>query len=246
MSRYHSRRERRSRLSDQESKRLMRQSLLLIIIGIILLIGFVFAGIPLLFKVAIYLGDLRSSSGPLEIQDTIPPATPQLNTLPTATVSATLSLTGFAEAQAQVDLYHNGIVADTTTVSETGEFTLNSVSLDQNLNHFYVIARDNSGNQSLPSSTQTVIFDSQAPNLLISTPQDGQQFYGTNEAIIMIKGTTDPDVSVQINNHAVVVSSDGSFTDRLSLNEGNNVINVVATDSAGNQAQIQLSVSYTK
>lgn len=210
------------------------------------MVGLVFVGLPILFKVAVYLGNLRDSSGPLEIQDTLPPSTPQLTTLPSATTSATLNLSGFAEARSTVSLYQNGNRLDSGPANEAGEFSFPSITLDQDLNRFYVLATDEAGNESLPSSTQTVVFDSDAPTLNILFPASGQQFYGPGEEIMTVKGSTDPQVTIRINDRIVVVASDGSFSERLQLKEGDNQLLFLATDLAGNQTSTQLTVNYTK
>lgn len=51
-----------------------------------------------------------------------------------------------------------------------------------------------------------------------------------------LRGVTEPNASVTVNGEPVVVGADGTFTHSINLSNGTNVITVVATDRAGNNA----------
>jgi hypothetical protein len=246
MIRYHSHRERRSRLGQQENIRLFKQTALIILVVLALLASLIFLGIPALIKLAVFLGDLRNSASPIETTDTIPPATPQFNPIPSATSSATLNLTGYSEPGANITLYQNGNQISTTLVDDQGVFTFPQVNLEPGLNRFYAIAQDIAKNDSLQSATQTTVLDNSLPTLTIQSPSDGQQFIGLNEQTINIQGTTDSDVSITLNDRLLVVNSDGNFNSRYSLQEGDNILKFTAIDTAGNSIQTQLTVNYSK
>jgi large repetitive protein len=245
MIRYHSHHERRSRLADLENRRLFKQTALIILSVVIFVSALIFLGIPALIKLAIFLGDIRSTSAPVEQSDTIPPATPQIVTLPVATSSAELDISGYTEAGAAVSLYQNGAHLVDSLASDQGDFVFPMVTLNPGLNRFYAVAKDAAGNESPPSSTQTIVYDSKAPNLVIDNPKDGQQFNGASAQMITVSGTTDPDVSVKLNDRLLVVNLDGTFTSKYPLQDGSNPLHFVATDAAGNTTNLDLTVSFS-
>lgn len=59
-----------------------------------------------------------------------------------------------------------------------------------------------------------------------------------------VKGRTVPDAVVSVNGELATVEADGSFTLSLSLEEGPNAIEVVASDFQGNEAARILTVIY--
>jgi bacillopeptidase F len=166
-----------------------------------------------------------------------------LTTLPEATTSSILTISGFAEAGSTVQLYLRGISAAEIIVNSEGEFNFENVHLREGQNEIYTIAKDSQGNTSQPSDSWTVTVDTEKPSLTLDTPQDGERFFDT-ESPITVSGTTEEGTSVTVNEHFVLVLGDGNFETKLSLNEGENKINVLATDQAGNQTTLILTVNY--
>ncbi len=244
MIRYRSPKERRSRMAEVENRRLVKQTILMLLVGLAIIGAIVFLGIPALIKLAVFLGEMKNSATPIAQEDTIPPPTPQLLTLPVATSSASLSLEGFTEKNATIKLFHNGQLSTETLANNDGLFVFQDINLEDGLNRFYTIALDASGNESPPSSIQNTIYDSEAPTLTISKPLSGQQFYGQNERLITVMGTTDPGVQVKLNDTLLVTNQDGNFSTTYQLNEGSNELKFSAQDSAFNTSESSLSVEY--
>jgi hypothetical protein len=65
---------------------------------------------------------------------------------------------------------------------------------------------------------------------------------GTNK--ITIKGRTVPDAVVSINADVVDVDSNGYFSMQITLDEGPNVFNIIATDDEGNEESTELIVFF--
>lgn len=234
-----------TRLEKQEAKRLMRQTYLIIAAIILLILGIIFVGIPALIKIAVFLGDIRASSTPITQEDTIPPATPQMTTPPTATTSAKINLSGYAEASSTVELYQNNSQVNEVLTDTNGTFEFISIALDPGTNRFYIKAVDAAGNQSPPSPVNTVIFDPNAPTINLDQPDDGQQFFGPSEQKITIKGNTDSDTTIKVNDRLAVVDSNGNFSLNYQLSEGDNRLTITATDKAGNTTTQEVSVKFT-
>ncbi|HQJ56262.1 MAG TPA: stalk domain-containing protein [Caldisericia bacterium] len=68
----------------------------------------------------------------------------------------------------------------------------------------------------------------------------------TDKDTILVKGKTNPDASVKINEQEVLVSSSGFFAKVMNLTFGENNIRVKAIDSAGNSKEVIKKVKYSK
>lgn len=65
-----------------------------------------------------------------------------------------------------------------------------------------------------------------------------------NTSSITVRGTTTPGAVVSVNGALASVDSKGAFQLTITLDEGPNIIEVVASDDAGNEADSILSVIY--
>jgi large repetitive protein len=245
MTRYKSRNQYHSRLQQQESKRLKRQTVFIIVATIGLIITLVVVGIPALIKMAVFIGDIRNVDEPLELRDTIPPQTPQLTPPPEATSSASLSIIGFSEPAATVTLFQNNQEKSKTIVDATGKFEFLQLELNEGSNSFYAIAKDAAGNESQRSVIYTVNYDTEPPELTISSPQEGTEVVGITRQNIRVEGTTEAGAKLNLNGNSLVVRSDGSFTTQFRLEEGENLLNFTAEDAAGNQTQTTIRVLFS-
>lgn len=106
-----------------------------------------------------------------------------------------------------------------------------------------VDASDHDGN----AATQTAVtfkVDTVAPTLNVTSPADNLI---TNQPLLTVTGTTNDvtssPVTVKINNESVTVQSNGSFSKQITLDEGNNIITVVATDGAGKSTTVTRHVT---
>lgn len=177
------------------------------------------------------------------ISDNIPPSPPQIAPLPEATNSASLDILGSAEAGSTLDLFLNGAEVKKVLVGDKGRFRLGSIKLTEGENNIFAKAVDEAGNESQESIRQTIIYDKEPPTLEIESPKDGKSFFGDQKEID-IRGKTEKDAIVNINERKVIVNLDGSFDSVYSLSEGPNEISIVASDKAGNKTQKSLKVYY--
>ncbi len=93
------------------------------------------------------------------------------------------------------------------------------------------------------SGTQsaTVLVDNLPPTLRLANLDDASR---VREANLTIEGLTDPEAVVQMEGHAslIPVDADGRFNIKQQLLEGSNLINISATDPAGNTALVSREV----
>jgi hypothetical protein len=140
-------------------------------------------------------------------------------------------------------LYINGLKVDSKLIGSEGGFEFSDIALTNGENIFYAISVDSAGNQSPQSAEQSILFKKTGPELEITDPKDGQE-YGKNIQNIQIIGKTDIGAQVRINDRFVPVADDGSFIYNFKLSDGENQITVKAFDTAGNQTEKILKVTY--
>ncbi len=234
-----------SRLKKIEERKNKQQGLMFVLLTLGFILILVFIGMPLFVKAAIFLGDLRSSSVDINQNDKTPPAPPRI--LPTyeATQSAEININGYSEPGTTVNLYQaNEFLADTLTDTD-GNFTFKQIELEEGENTFKFKAVDPIGNESDFSNVINIIFDDEAPFLTLTTPADGSQFFDDDREII-VSGETEIGVNVKVNNYVVVVDTEGNFVKKLLLLEGENEIEIIAIDKAGNRTKKLIKVKYSR
>lgn len=84
-------------------------------------------------------------------------------------------------------------------------------------------------------------FISAAPKLSVDSPIENQVVYRDK---IVVKGHSDPDSQVRINDQPVILQVDGTFSVEVVLTPGINDIKVVATNKFGKSALISRTVEY--
>lgn len=233
-----------NRFTTIEEKRNQKKTLIYIVLSIIIIVAFIYLGIPGLAKLASFVGDFKKGEEPIEINDTTPPAPPQLEDLPEFTNKANLKIKGSAEPGSTVKLFINDSSEEVLS-DKDGQFNF-STNLKKGENKISALAKDTTGNEGSPTSEKTVIFDDLPPDLEITAPTDGTSFYGSLQRQIVIEGKTEEQVSISINNRVVVVESDGRFSFATTLVEGDNNFNIKATDRAGNETTKGITFHYWK
>ena len=235
---------RKTRLQRKREKDSLKQAVKYLFLILFLLYLIVKLGLPGLIKMATFIGNIRSTSEQVEKQDQIAPFVPRLSPLPEATKSASLNISGFSEVGTTVQLFLRGISVKEIVTNSDGEFQFKNIHIREGNNEIYTIARDDQGNTSDKSTTWTVIMDSTAPILNLDAPNDGDKFFD-KDSPVTVSGKTGENVNLRINNRLVMVNSDGSFETKISLTEGDNEIEIVVKDEAGNETRSAIMVNYT-
>lgn len=121
-------------------------------------------------------------------------------------------------------------------VSTTGEFST-YVSLAEGENPIRIVAVDGAGNET--TITRVVIRDTTAPFIRIRSPQDGALI---NQKQVDVSGITEVEAYVTVNEGPASVGADGSFTASIPLIEGENMIEIISVDKAGNRGEERIRV----
>jgi len=226
--------------SSEEKKSL--QQLVLSILGIIsLLFLFFYLGIPLLVKLSGFIAGFKKETAPTQNETNIV-SEPFLDPLPTATNSAQIQVSGSANPGDDVILFVNDSKSGDKIVGKDGLFSFNNVSLDEGINEIYAQAKAGS-KESSPSIKVKIVYKNNPPKLEIESPKNGDVFK-REQREIDIKGITDEEVTVSINDRLIIVEPNGNFSSTYRLIDGENKIEVKATDSAGNTQTVEIKVTY--
>ncbi|MBU1126873.1 hypothetical protein KKF11_00835 [Patescibacteria group bacterium] len=233
-----------SRLNRTEKKKNLKTAFLFIFLTIMLGVAIVFVGIPLLVRLAMFLGDMRSPNLPIEKSDNIPPSPARFNSSFEATNSASISLGGFAEPSANISLFLNQEFDTEVVVDNEGNFLFDRIHLKEGGNLIYAIVADEAGNESNKSTTINIIFDNQPPDIEVASPANNQSFSQLNKQIT-ISGSLNENSNLLINDRTVILSSNLEFNYPYTLQDGENKINIIAIDKAGNKTEKELIIFYS-
>ncbi len=233
----------RSRLSQKQKSKSVKQLFLSIAGIIVILFLLVKLGIPMLINFSLFLAGVKG--GASNSQDTnsstilLPPI---LNPTYTATNSATISVSGTAIAKQSIQLFLNDDQIDATDTKSDGSFSFNNIVLNQGQN--IIKAKAKTGDKTSEFSVPlTITYGNKAPTLTIDSPQNGQTFSKDNRTV-NVSGKTDPDIRVTVNDFWAIVNDSGNYSYSLQLQNGDNTIKVLATDPAGNKTQQEIHVTY--
>jgi hypothetical protein len=144
----------------------------------------------------------------------------------------TVSLTATSPSGLAVSIYYRINAGSDTQYSSPVQLPEGSVT-------FSYYARDTQGNQE-PARQLTFKVDTTAPLITITAPLEGS---ATGSADIAVTGRTEAGASVVINSIPATTQPTGDFTGSVTLHEGSNAIQVVATDIAGNVGQTRVNVT---
>ncbi|MEN2768331.1 S8 family serine peptidase [Ornithinibacillus xuwenensis] len=160
------------------------------------------------------------------------------------TNEANVTVEGNASPTTTVTLSNNGEEVGSVEVGEDGTFSFDT-ELTEGENVFTAASIVN-GEEAGVSEAVTVNLDTNAPELTIDNPADGDE---TNRETVTVEGTVDDENLdfVKVNGQAATVDEDGNYSKRILLDEGENTIEVVAQDLAGNTSteSVTITADYT-
>lgn len=220
-----------------------KKNLLLSLLGIVVVVFLMFKlGLPFLINLSLFLS---GSGGNQELSVSKKSsfiAPPLLNPFPQATSSANIIISGIGSKDQTINLYINDELINKVRTQDDGAFSFNEL-IKPGENVIKVKAIENDVESEFSNSIATV-FKSSNPSLNIISPSNGQSF-SKDQNIADIKGTTDADVKVIVSGFWAITDDAGNFTYRLPLQNGENKIKIIATDTAGNKTEKEINVTYS-
>lgn len=232
-----------SRLASVEEKNNIKNAYKYVFLSILALVVLFVVGIPLVVKLAGFIGDLKKSSSPVEINDITPPAPPQFDQLPEYTKEERLEIKGKSESGATVSITTNNSSSD-VIANSSGEFNY-VFNLKKGENTISAMATDQSNNKSTSTQSFNVTYDNEEPKIEITNPTDGASYYGNSQRQLSIKGNVDEVVDLTVNGRIVMLKDDNTFSYATTLNEGENKFEVKAIDPSGNETLTSFTINFS-
>ena len=165
-----------------------------------------------------------------------------ISSIPQATNSAKIIISGSILNFDVVDFYLNKIKVK-EIVSSGDIFNEEIGDLEKGENSIYITAKSNDSKIEKSTITYKVFYKSEKPKLEITEPSDNST---TNIYEIKVRGNTDKETYIHINELPVVVDANGNFETSVRLKDGDNQIVATAVDIAGNTETKTLKVTYQK
>lgn len=232
----------RSRLNRKTDEQITKKTVLLGVMTAVLFFVVVFAGLPLLVKFSIFLGETRSRKEVI-VEKVLPPLPPRVVMPFEATNSSKININGLAEAKVQIELLKNDASLSKIETNENGEFVFEDVELNEGDNDFNLVAVSAKGGTSELSKTIKVIFDNKAPTLTMTNPVEDSLKVDNPDFDVV--GQSEKGVSVTVNGHVAMVDDTGQFKSKIQLNSGDNDVEIIVRDLAGNETRKKVKITYT-
>ncbi len=231
------------RLEKVQEKKL-RNKIILYIVILFLVLYFIFtSGIKLLLNSSSFIAGLfpQPSAKPLsKAQNSFNSI--DVSSIPQATNSAKFIVSGSILNFDILDFYLNGKkVKEVESSSDT--FSEEIGDLEIGNNNVYVLAKSKDSKIEKNTITYKVFYKNEKPKLEVSEPVDNLI---TNNQEIKVKGSTDKETYIRVNDLPVVVDANGGFETTVRLKDGDNQIVITTQDIAGNMETKSLKVTYQK
>jgi len=233
----------RSRLVRKTDEQITKKTVFLGFFTVLLFVLIIVFGLPFLIRFSVFLGESKSGKDTANKETVLPPLAPRLVIPFEATNSGKIDISGFAEANVNVELMKNDVSLGKAQVSDSGDFSFSGIDLSDGDNVFSVIAMTDKGGSSQASKPVSVLFNNKPPQLTITNPSEDN--VSVDSADFDIVGKTDKGVSVLINERVAMVDDQGQFKFKLQLNSGKNNVDVTVRDSAGNETKKSLTINYS-
>lgn len=231
-----------SRLDKHQNKVIMQRILIAVVLFIAFIIFFFNAGIKMLVSFTLFLNQLANSGSKQQVTQQVESFnTVNIDPIPSATNSATLTFSGTALNFDRLEIYLNDEKQDEITIADT--FSGEIKGLERGTNTVHFIAKSSTSKETKKTPDYDILYKSDKPKLEIKEPNDNSK---TNKEDIKISGQTDKETTVRINGQPLIVDVEGKFTTMFRLKEGENKIQITAEDIVGNQEVKNLTITYSK
>lgn len=233
---------RKSRLTRVKQKRESRRAVVYIILAIIIILAMITWGVPLMARMAgMLITEDTGVGGVSELR----PTPPIFSDIPEATTEEVVTVGGFAQPGVEVALYLDGVELERKLTDDAGVFKFDNIELTEGENWVYAVAISSRGQESEQSKRYTIVVDSTAPELTISSPADGEVFRGQGQRITTFQGMVEEEgAKVYVGERMAIVSTDGTFELAYQLMEGDQEVVIKAVDKAGNESEKMLKLRW--
>ena len=231
------------RLERVQEKKL-KNKIVVYLVVFILVVYFIFTyGIRLLLNTSSFISGLFPQPSPKPLSKTEESfSSIDISSIPQATNSAKIIISGSTLNFDILDFYLNEKKVKEIE-SSSDIFSEEIGDLEKGDNSIYIRARSEDNRTIKKTIIYKVFYKNEKPKLEIIEPSDN---FSTSNQEIKIKGSTDKETYVHINDLPVVVDANGNFETSIRLKDGDNQITATAQDIAGNTETKTLKVTYQK
>jgi len=216
-----------------------------LVIILLLVLYFIFTvGIKLLLNASVFVANLTSKKVQNQLiknDDTY--GSIDIDSIPTATNAARIIVGGSVINLSSLEFYLNGEKVQEISLNSSDSFSEIIGDLKNGQNTVYIKGKLQGSNNTRESKEFSVLYKPEKPKLEISEPADKSK---TSKTEIKIKGITDKETFIKVNELPVVVDPQGNFETSVQLKDGENLFTVIAIDIAGNNEIKTISVTYKK
>lgn len=227
-----------------EEKRNTRKAVVFAFLSLVIVVFLATNGLSLITKVINFASSFKKNPQTIDLSDKTPPSPPFLQSIPDATNISLFEITGRVEPGNTVVINFNAEEEEIQT-DENGNFSA-KFELIKGENTFFAYTKNPAGNKSQDTKSYVLVFDNEAPDIKILSPNDGSSFYGSKQKNVTIQGNTEIDSSVAINDRIATVNDDGGFSLNYSLSNGENNLKIKSVDKAGNEKEINLKLFFSE
>lgn len=232
------------RLQAHRQKQFKTKVIALVVI-LFLVLYFIFSvGIRLLLNASVFIANLtakKTTNQQAKSEDIF--GSIDVDTIPTATNSARIVISGSVTNLSMLQFYLNGEKVKEISISTSDAFSEEIGDLIKGTNTVYLKGSLKDSKNTKQTREFIVLFKPDKPKLQINEPADKSK---TGKSEIQIKGSTDKETFIKINDLPVVVDAQGNFTATVQLKIGDNSFTITASDLAGNSEVKTLTVTYQK
>ncbi len=230
---------------DRHKKNQLTSTIVVFSVILLVVVYFIFTiGFKMLLNASVFIAGLtnKNTAAPLNKTDDIIGRV-DIDAIPTATNSARVTVSGSVVNLNKIEFYLNDEKVKSITLNSSDTFSEEIGDLEKGDNKIYVKALSADGRQKKQSGIFTVLYKPEKPRLEINSPSDKSK---TSKQEITVRGSTDKETFVKIQDLPAVVDAKGNFEMDIRLKEGDNTITAVATDIAGNSETKSITITYQK
>jgi len=222
----------------------MKNTIIMYLVILFIVLYFIFTfGIKLLLNTSSFISGLfpQPSTKPLsKTEDSFNAI--DISSIPQATNSAKIIVSGSVLNFDSLVFYLNKVkVKEVDSAADI--FNEEIGDLEKGENSVYILAKSKNSKTEKSTITYKVFYKSEKPKLEISDPSDNST---TSNQEIKVKGSTDKETYIHINDIPVVVDVNGNFEMSIRLKDGDNQITTKAQDIAGNEETKTIKITYQK
>lgn len=225
--------------AKKQQRTIILQTVGFLVLAVVISLVFVLVIVPQAIRLAGSFGSLSGATN----EDTTPPQIPMYSAPVEATKEQRLSIQGYGEAGSTIVLILNGQINQEVPANDAGEFTI-EFDLEEAENTVALYAKDAAGNESSVGRQYRVVFDKTAPELVWESPEDQKVITNLRERQVEVKGDTEPNVKVYLNDRLLFINSEGGFTDKFQLGDGENTLKLRVEDAAVNVTEEERKVFF--